>query len=123
MMCVLLVEDEAIILMDVAETLESAGHEVLAFNAGHQALAAIERWKGRFSALVTDHQLPGGIFGSEIATAMRAAYPDIPIIIATGNATDIPEDFRSHYRITVLPKPYVATALVRALPPPRRPTV
>ena len=119
-MCVLLVEDETIILMDVAEALESAGHEVLAFSTGKQAADAIERSKGRFSALVTDHRMPGGIFGSELAASMRAAYPDIPIIIATGNANDIPEEFRSLYRVTVLPKPYTAASVVRALPAPRR---
>ena len=49
LMCVLLVEDKAIILMDVADVLESAGHEVLALHNDKHALDAIEELKSRFS--------------------------------------------------------------------------
>ena len=119
-MCVLLVEDEALILMDVADALEQAGHEVLPVADGAQALRAIADFGGRFSALVTDHRMPGGIYGSELAASMRAAYPDVPIIIATATPTEIPMGFRERYCVTVVPKPYFASQLVRALPAPRR---
>jgi CheY-like chemotaxis protein len=119
-MCVLLVEDEALILMDVAETLQRAGHEVLTATDGSQALKAIESQPTRFSALVTDHRMPGGISGREVAAAMRAASPDIPIVIATGSATEITEDFRSRYRVKVLSKPYHPGLVVQELPAPRK---
>ena len=121
-MCVLVVEDEALILMDVSDALEQAGHEVLPVANGAQALRAIERFNGRFSALITDHRMPGGIYGSELAANMRAIYPNVPIIIATGTPSDISDDFRSQYNVCVVPKPYLASQLVRKLPPPVPPT-
>jgi DNA-binding NtrC family response regulator len=119
-MCVLLVEDEAIILMDVADALERAGHEVLQATDGAQALEAIRRHCGRFSALVTDQRIPGGIEGSTIATAMRAEYADIPVIIATGNPDEITVEFRSRYRVKVLSKPYHPGLIVRELSAPAK---
>jgi CheY-like chemotaxis protein len=119
-MCVLLVEDEAVILMDLAEALQRAGHEVHTAMDGRQALQALKRLPGRFSALVTDHQMPGGITGSYLAARMRNLYPDVPVIIATGTPDDITEDFKVRYRVKVLPKPYHPALIVQELPAPRR---
>jgi CheY-like chemotaxis protein len=120
-MCVLLVEDEPLILLDIAEAIEEAGHEVLPARNGTVALSAIERHPGRFSALVTDHRMPGGIFGSELAAVMRQAYPEIPIIIVTGTPADITPEFQTRHRLKVLSKPYQAGSVIRELPEPKRP--
>ena len=119
-MCVLLVEDEALILMEVAEALERAGHEVQTAVDGRQALQALKSWPGRFSALVTDHRMPGGIAGSYLATRMRDLYPQVPVVIATGNPDDIDPAFRTRYRVKVVGKPYEASTVLEALAELRR---
>ena len=47
--CVLVVEDELLILMAAAEYLEGAGHEVMTAGHGLEAIALIEQWPIRFT--------------------------------------------------------------------------
>ena len=114
-MCVLLVEDEPIIQLAVCDALEKAGHEVLTADNGSDAGALIERWPGRFTALVTDYRMPGGISGTDIASTMRRSYPGIPIIIATGNPDQVPGDFRRDHDIVVITKPFEPDFLTEQL--------
>ena len=56
--CVLLVEDEGLIRLTLAETLEDAGYTVVSAESGD---AACDLLKGatRFDVLLTDIQMPG----------------------------------------------------------------
>ena len=115
--CVLLVEDETVVLLDAAEVLQAAGHEVHLAWDGAEALHALSQYPGRFSALITDHRMPGGIRGTDIVEATRRHYPHMPIIIATGSAQEISETFRQQHRCKVFAKPYDPRRLVEELAP------
>ncbi len=83
-MPILLVEDEFLIRLIVAEELAESGFEVYEAESGDQAAALITEAPARFGLLVTDIHMPGNLDGIELARLMRARYPDIPIIYMTG---------------------------------------
>jgi PAS domain S-box-containing protein len=79
---VLVVEDEVVLRMSIVEMLERMDCVVTAVGDGEQALELLER-DGRFDLLLTDLGLPG-MNGEDLASRARAAWPDIPVIIASG---------------------------------------
>ena len=83
-MCILLVEDEFLIRLIVAEELADAGFEVREAEDGDQALALIAEAADSFILLVTDIHMPGDRDGLEIARLLREQRPDIPVIYMTG---------------------------------------
>ena len=85
-MCVLVVEDEPIILMTTAVWLEDAGFEVMTANDGLEAVDLLETHPGHFSALVTDFHMPLGMTGAHVVMHMRQRYPAAPMIITTALA-------------------------------------
>ncbi len=84
--CVLIIEDNAILLHGLEATLEEWGYETLSAASGEKALdlAAKEGW--RFRAIVTDQRLGEGLTGSETAQeiARRAGRP-FPTLVLTGD--------------------------------------
>lgn len=121
-MCILFVEDEILIRDIMRESLLEAGFEVLDFGNADDAVAAISNRSHEFSVLVTDLHLPGGRDGLAVAEAMRAHYPHVPIVIATGRpdvlgadmlAVDMPGTEASPFRL--LAKPYGVRDLVRTV--------
>ncbi len=83
-MPILLVEDELLIRLIVAEELTESGFEVYEAENGDQAAALIAEAPARFGLLVTDIHMPGTLDGIEFARLMRSRYPGIPIIYMTG---------------------------------------
>ncbi|MFZ7128745.1 MAG: PAS domain-containing hybrid sensor histidine kinase/response regulator [Desulfobacterales bacterium] len=80
---VILVDDEEALLRTVRMTLERLGYSVEAFLDSAQALAAFKMDPTRYDLLVTDMTMPG-MDGSTLASAMRAARSDLPVIICSG---------------------------------------
>ena len=110
-MCVLVVEDEPLILMLAAECLEDAGHDVMTAEHGLEAITLIEAWPTRFSILVTDHHMPHGVTGGQLVQHMRRNCPDIPMLITTARADAITAEFRERHRVEMLIKPYTLNSL------------
>ena len=82
----LLVEDEALILVDVKDALTNAGFEVVAAHDGTQALAELDADAKRFKAVVTDIQLGSGPDGWDIGRRAREVVPDMPVIYVSGGS-------------------------------------
>jgi len=119
-MCVLLVEDEALIRELVAESLQKAGFEVEEAETGEEAVELILDHPERFEALVTDLQMPGCLNGSEVAAAMRQQLPDIPVVIASGRPDLFQDTWHHELGYELVSKPFRASelvALVRQLIP------
>ena len=72
-MAILMVEDEALILEIMAETLDEAGYDVVTVADGVQALALLNDRPARFSALFSDYHLPGGVTAVAGDGQLRAA--------------------------------------------------
>ncbi len=114
-MCVLLVDDEALIREIMAESLEDAGFEVLAAESGEAAVALIRNLPRPFSVLVTDFHMPGGQNGAEVAECMRRQSPSIPVVIASGRPEIFQAAWQSKLGYSFLHKPYTPAELIGLL--------
>lgn len=91
--CILIVEDEKILRISLADALKGEGYTVLAVPNGEEALSAIR--KGAFSLIVTDIRLPN-IGGMEILRQSLQMSPATPVVMMTGygNIKDAVESMR-----------------------------
>lgn len=98
---VMLVEDEWLVRMDMADALDRAGWIVVEAGSGEEALSLLGT-ELRIDLLVTDIRLLGTMDGWDVAEAFRAVHPLIGVIYATANPAV--ED-RLVPRSVFLPKP------------------
>lgn len=80
----LVVEDEWLLRMEIAEALAEAGWQVIEAGSGERAVALIGR-DPLITLLVTDIRLPGAISGFDVAERFRVAYPNLPVVYTSAN--------------------------------------
>jgi signal transduction histidine kinase/CheY-like chemotaxis protein len=111
---VLLVDDDALISMATCEMLKDLGHRVVEAPSGSKALDIL-RAGTPVDLIVSDEAMPN-MRGTQLAVAIRASWPDLPIILATGYA-ELPKG--SELQLPLLRKPYsqqdLAAAIDRAI--------
>jgi signal transduction histidine kinase/DNA-binding response OmpR family regulator/CHASE3 domain sensor protein len=106
---VLVVEDEVVLRMSIAEMLERLDCLVTGAGSGEQAIELLESGPG-FDLLLTDLGLPG-MSGEELARHVRRTFPSMPVIIASGYG-------RGEARmegVQFISKPYSSVDLQQAL--------
>lgn len=81
---ILLVDDDVLIAMSSVDMLEDLGHEVLEANSGRQALELLNRGES-IDLMITDFAMPG-MTGAQLIETVRAKFPELPILLATGYA-------------------------------------
>jgi CheY-like chemotaxis protein len=84
---VLVVEDELLVRIIIAEELQEAGFEVLEAGDGHSAIDMLKRYRD-IDLLFTDIRMPGELSGWDVAEQARKERPDLPVIYATGFSED-----------------------------------
>ena len=82
----LLVEDDALVLIAAEDALEGGGYAVSAATDGRAALAALEVPSAAFAGVVTDIHLGSGPDGWEVARRAREIQADLPIVYVTAEA-------------------------------------
>ncbi len=82
---VILIDDEADLLVVLAEELTDAGFDVTAAASGRDALLAAARMK--FDVAITDLKMPE-MDGLQTAAELKKIDPDLPIVMVTGYAPD-----------------------------------
>lgn len=92
----LVVDDDALIRMDAADILEEAGYRVLEAATPEEALSVLEQRGDSVQLLFTDVQMPPSkLDGFYLAKKCAASWPEIGIIVASGQiepkADDLPE--------------------------------
>ena len=103
---ILVVEDDHMILLQLAAQLESLGYTVIAASEGPSALAHI-RNRSDIDLLLTDVVLPGGMNGRQIADAALAIRPDLKILYTSGYSENaIVHHGRLDSGVELLSKPY-----------------
>ncbi len=119
---VLLVDDEDGVRRLAARALTKDGWTVLSAESGEAALALLaEQGEGvKLSAVLSDVVMPG-MDGPALVRAIRAKYPGLPAILASGYAEEAVRGDLAAEDIAFLPKPYtlksmLAAVLERALP-------
>jgi CheY-like chemotaxis protein len=107
---VLLVEDEALLRLIIAEELLDAGFTVFQAADGESALEMLAE-QPSIDLLFTDIRMPGPLSGWDVAEQARAARPNIAVIYATGFSGEAP---RLVPGARFFKKPYKASAIVDA---------
>lgn len=79
----LIVEDEFLIRMTLAEVLTDDGYEVVEAGDADEALAALAGG-GAIDVMLTDIQLPGPLDGKALAARARKTRPALPVIFMSG---------------------------------------
>jgi CheY-like chemotaxis protein/two-component sensor histidine kinase len=107
---VLAVDDDALVLMNTAAMLEELGHGVLEATSGARAIDILRRTPG-IDVVITDYAMPR-MTGRDLIGAIKAEWPDMPVVLATGYAELPPGEAIDVLR---LPKPFGQMELSRIL--------
>jgi signal transduction histidine kinase len=111
----LLVDDDAAVLAATARVLERLGWAVTCHDRPQDALARLTAEGAAWDCLITDLSMPG-MTGAELADAVHARHPTLPIVLATGYLEAESSDHLARPSIRhVLTKPFSSADLQRAL--------
>jgi CheY-like chemotaxis protein len=80
---VLVVEDELLIRLDLADQLRSAGLIVIEASTGDEALTVLKA-NDAIDLVVSDIRMPGATDGVELAAWLRRERPKIKIVLVSG---------------------------------------
>lgn len=100
---ILVVENEAIICLELAYWLEKMGSEVLRASDADQAIALMGA-HSNIRLLVTDIRMPGSMDGVRLAHHVRDRWPPVKIIVASGIIDTPPSALPK--RSVLIAKPY-----------------
>ncbi|MCU7240583.1 response regulator [Pseudomonas peradeniyensis] len=86
---VLVVEDDDILRWLMTEAVTHLGHDVIECANADDAL---EKFSGdqRLALVITDVRMPGHMDGIDLAKAIWAACPELPVIIVSGHMAPAP---------------------------------
>jgi PAS domain S-box-containing protein len=107
---ILTVDDDGLVLMNTAALLEDLGHHVVQATSAREALEALKLHPD-FDLLITDQAMPQ-MTGLQLAQAIRAERPALPVILATGYA-EIPPGAGADF--VRLAKPFTQDELAQAV--------
>jgi CheY-like chemotaxis protein len=82
----LLVEDDALVLLVAEEALKEGGYAVVTATNGHEALAALENPPAELAGIITDIRMGSGPDGWEVARQAREFRADLPIVYVSSAA-------------------------------------
>lgn len=109
---ILLVEDEALTALSLAEALTEAGYSVHCAEDGQQALEHARAFEP--SVAIVDLGLPD-VSGEQVARSLRDWYPNLPLVICTGfDSAAVTSTFES-LRAHVLEKPLDDAQVIKFL--------
>jgi CheY-like chemotaxis protein len=80
---VLVVEDETMVRMPIAEYLRDCGYNVVEAGDACEAIAAMDA-EEPVSLVFTDIRMPGKMDGFGLAEWFRAHYPSVPVLLTSG---------------------------------------
>ena len=80
---ILYIDDDQALVSLFKRLLERRGYRVSAYTDQHEALAALRADPAAFDLVVTDYNMPG-LSGLDVARAVRAIRPGLPVAVASG---------------------------------------
>jgi two-component system, response regulator PdtaR len=99
---ILVVEDEVLVRLMVAERLRGADFHVVEAANADEALAVLQYTKD-VALIVTDVRMPGSMDGLELAKTVRTVFPQIRIVLTSGNTIQFTS---ANHHDAFIPKPY-----------------
>ncbi|ACK51403.1 histidine kinase [Methylocella silvestris BL2] len=109
---VLLVDDDLLVSAGASSILEDLGHSVIEAHSGAEALRLLQNGSAP-DLVITDYAMPG-MTGLELARAIRASYPALPIVLASGYA-ELPHLGLDEKPLPRLAKPFRQDELLAAM--------
>jgi DNA-binding response OmpR family regulator len=105
---VLLVEDDALIRLWLADDLLDAGFDVVEAEDGDRAIVLMDQ-AVVFDLLITDISMPGRADGNAVAIWAKQRYPGLPVIYASGRPASLTNSLG--LRDAFVPKPFSGTTI------------
>ena len=119
----LVVDDDALILMDASDILKEAGFRVYEAGSGDEAKRLLQTHGGDVILLFSDVDMPGETNGFALARHVDEHWPEIVIVIASGRVS--PEAGDMPDRASFISKPFHARMVLdhlrRTLPDGKKP--
>nr|WP_294521452.1 response regulator [uncultured Rhodopila sp.] len=112
---ILVVEDEGILRLIVAEYLRDSGFCVVEASNGDEAIVLLEGEDRAIDIVFSDIRMPGSTNGLELARWVRAHKPATQIILTSGYIDEATEAANLGHHETVLKKPYQCFDLLRRI--------
>ncbi len=112
---VLVVDDEALVRRSTRLSLERRGFQVIEAGDGPSAVRLFEERRREITVVILDMIMPG-MRGREVFLALRAAQPDVRVLLVSGSGLDA--EAKSILALGVsgfLPKPYADRELAAGL--------
>lgn len=109
---VLLIEDEALLVLDMEAMVEDAGHRMVAEAASWEELAALADDLAP-DVVFVDLQLAHGTNGLDVCHLIRQRWRDALIVFVTANPAQIPFDYCGAHG--VIAKPFSRSGLLAAM--------
>lgn len=103
---ILVVEDEPDERFLATEMLEETGFRVIEAETAERALAILNDRADEVSVVFSDVRTPGPIGGFELARIIGVTWPQVRVLLTSGDASDQPSDLR--ISATFIPKPWRA---------------
>jgi two-component system, response regulator PdtaR len=109
---ILVVEDEVLVRMMIADQLRSAGYNVIEAAEAHEA-SQVLRHAADVRLVISDIQMSGSMDGVALARLIRSQYPGTKIILTSGHFAAI--DWADHDGL--FHKPYDVSKIIRHIKP------
>jgi len=111
---ILVVEDDTSVRRYTAKVLADAGYALLEAADAAQAFEIAQRHNGPIDLLLTDMVMPGAP-GTELATRLRATYPEVRVLLVSGYSELLVQDRFPDKTFHYLQKPFSPDQLTRAV--------
>lgn len=109
---VLVVEDEPLLRLDIAETFLAAGFRTFEAASALEAIDVLQSHP-EIHAVFTDIEMPGTMDGIELAHVIRERWPPTILVVSSGHS--FPAAHALPLKATFLPKPYPEGALSKVV--------
>ena len=107
---VLVVDDECLVRLMVADDLHDRDFSILEASSGDEA-ARMLREGTEVDLVFTDVRMPGSIDGLALARLIKSEFPEIKVLVASGQVPALPVEAADGF----FPKPYELASVARKI--------
>ncbi|HEY0183824.1 MAG TPA: response regulator [Rhodopila sp.] len=111
---VLVVEDEMMVRMPIAEYLRDCGYNVLEAGDANEAIATMNA-EGPVNLVFSDVRMPGKMDGFGLAEWFRSHFPSVPVLLTSGYNGGRSLAAASIPGVRFIEKPYSQTQVARRI--------
>lgn len=111
-MVVLVVEDQTLVRMFIADFLDDAGFKVFEAVNADEAMTVLQA-RPDVQVVVTDIEMPGSMNGLELTRMVQERWPGVGVVITSGRERPGPDDLSE--KVAFLAKPYLPETVINVV--------